>query len=315
MTRRPNDDVADRLDEIGALLGAQGANPYRVRAYRRAAEELRQLTVPVSAIVAQDGVSGLDRLRHIGPSLARTIRDIVVHGYSPMMERLRGETDPIRLFESVPGVGARLAARLHNELGLDTLQQLEAAACDGRLEQIAGFGPKRLRGVRDSLAQRLGRVHAGDVSDENQAAPAVAELLDVDQEYLTKARGGELPRIAPRRFNPQGAAWLPILHADRDGRHYTALFSNTARAHRLGKTDDWVVVYCDDGAREHQWTMITAAFGPLRGKRIIRGREAECAAFYGVALRPGEVDSASRQPVPSDLFTSQQFLEGGNTRR
>jgi putative hydrolase len=210
----------------------------------------------------------------------------VVHGYSPVLERLRGESDAIRLFASVPGIGYRLAARLHDELGLDTLQELEAAAHDGRLEEVAGFGSKRLTGIRDTLARRLGRVANDGGSDAEQTAPPVRELLDVDSEYLRKARDGELPLITPRRFNPARAAWLPILHTERGGHHYTALFSNTARAHRLGKTHDWVVLYGDDGPREHQWTIITSAFGPMRGRRIVRGREAECARLYEAASAP-----------------------------
>ena len=87
-------------------------------------------------------------------------------------------------------------------------------------------------------------------------------------------------RIAPRRFNPEGEAWLPILHSTREERHYTALFSNTARAHELGKTGDWVVLYVDEGDGERQCTVITSARGPLRGKRIVRGREEECARHY-----------------------------------
>jgi DNA polymerase (family 10) len=281
MAPRPNEDIAARLDEIAAILEAQAANPFRVRAYRRAANTLRRLTVPALQILATHGTEGLDSLPGIGPSLARAIRDIESHGYSPILERLRGDSDAIRLFASVPGIGALLAARLHDELGLDTLQQLESAAHDGRLDQIAGFGPKRLAGIRDNLARRLSRVRADGGADEGHPPPSVGELLDIDREYLEKARAGELPRIVPRRFNPEGEAWLPILHAERGGRHYTALFSNTARAHRLGATHDWVVLYCDDGALEHQWTVITSTFGPLTGKRIVRGRETECAAWYG----------------------------------
>jgi putative hydrolase len=280
MTTGPNDGLADRLDEIAALLATQSANPFRIRAYRRAADTLRLLRVPASQILSTHGMEGLDRLPGIGPGLARTIRDIIVHGYSPVLDRLRGESDALRLFASVPGIGRQLAARLHDELQLETLEQLEAAAHDGRLEQIAGFGPKRLEGIRHTLAQRLGRVHARE-DDAAAPVPQVGELLDVDREYLQKARAGSLPRIRPRRFNPQGTAWLPILHTERGARHYTALFSNTARAHRLGTTDDWVVLYCDDGPREHQWTIITARFAPLRGRRIVRGREADCAAYYG----------------------------------
>ena len=290
----PNDEIAERLDEIAALLTAQRANPFRPRAYRRAASVLRRLNTPVSQIMATHGVAGLDRLPSIGPSLARTIRDIVVHGYSPMIERLRGEHDPVRVFASVPGIGSGLAARLHEELGLDTLQQLEAATYDGRLEEVAGFGPKRLSGIRAALAQRLGRVHKAQDPDAERALPSAAELLDVDREYLEKSRAGALQKIAPRRFNPERVAWLPVLHTERGGRHYTALFSNTARAHRLGRTDDWVVVYCDDGPHEHQWTVITAAFGPLRGRRIVRGRESECAAMYGLKpeIAPATADEA-----------------------
>ena len=310
MTRRQNDDVAERLDEIAALLSAQAANPYRVRAYRRAAATLRRQAVPVAQIVAAHGAAGLEDLPRIGPGLARTIRDIVVHGYSPVLERLRGDTDAVRLFASVPGIGHRLAARLHDELGFDTLQQLEAAAHDGRLEEIAGFGPKRLAGIRNTLALRLARVHM-DSRGREAESPAVSELLDVDREYLAKTRGRALPLITPRRFNQEQTAWLPILHTERGGRHYTALFSNTARAHRLGKTNDWVVLYCDDGPHEHQWTIITAAFGPLRGRRIVRGREIECAAFY--AARPPL--TATGATARGDLSAIRASRESGTSTR
>jgi DNA polymerase (family X) len=276
-----NDEIAQRLDEIAAVLAAQSANPFRVRAYRRAADTMRRLSTPAAQILETHGVQGLDRLRTIGPSLSRTIRDIIIHGYSPMLERLRGESDPEKLFKSVPGIGPLLAARLHDELALETLQQLEAAAYDGRLADIAGFGPKRLAGLRDTLAHRLGRIGTA----ASTPPPTVAELLDVDREYRNQATAGALPRVSPRRFNPEHEAWLPILHTERGGLHYTALFSNTARAHRLGQTHDWVVIYCDDGPREHQWTVITAAFGAMQGRRIVRGREAECAAFYDAMTR------------------------------
>jgi DNA polymerase (family X) len=98
----------------------------------------------------------------------------------------------------------------------------------------------------------------------------------VDREYRQKAATGQLVKIAPRRFNPAHRAWLPILHTERGARHYTALFSNTARAHTLGRTDDWVVIYWDeDGHGERQCTVITAERGPLKGRRIVRGRESE----------------------------------------
>jgi putative hydrolase len=70
------------------------------------------------------------------------------------------------------------------------------------------------------------------------------------------------------------------MHTWRGGRHYTALFSNTARAHQLRRTRDWVVLYFDGRDGERQHTVITATSGPLEGRRIVRGREAECEVFY-----------------------------------
>jgi hypothetical protein len=109
-------------------------------------------------------------------------------------------------------------------------------------------------------------------------------LLDVDREYLDKVKGGKLATIAPRRFNPEGKAWLPVLHTAREGWHFTALFSNTARAHELGRTRDWVVLYFyDDHHAESQRTVVTEQRGPLAGRRVIRGREPECRTYYATA--------------------------------
>ena len=267
-----NETVALRLDEIAELLANQRANPFRVRAYHRAAATLRNLDAPVAEILATGGVDALDRLPGIGSSLARSIRDVLRLGYSPMLHRLRGDLDPVRLFATIPGIGERTAVRLYDDLNLETLADLEAAAHDGRLTREAGFGQKRLSAVRSALADRLGRVWTPSAS----TAPSVAELLDVDREYREAAAADRLPKIAPRRFNPSGERWLPILHTTRGQRHYTALFSNTARAHRLGRTHDWVVVYADRADGDGQWTIVTAMGGPLKGRRIVRGREAEC---------------------------------------
>ena len=104
--------------------------------------------------------------------------------------------------------------------------------------------------------------------------PDVGTLLEIDREYREKARAGTLRLIAPTRFNPDGRAWLPVLHTKRGRWHFTALFSNTARAHELGRTDDWVVLYFyDDEHREGQCTVVTATRGGQAGARVVRGHE------------------------------------------
>ena len=277
-----NVEIAQRLREVAALLHEQGANPFRVQAYRHAADTVQRLDRPAAEIVQADGMDGLRKLPGIGESLARSIRDLVLTGRLPMLDRLRGETDHVAVLASVPGIGEAMAKRLHHDLSIDTLEELEAAAHDGRLSEIEGIGPKKLAGIIDSLASRLGRVRgrAGAAAHGPASEPPAAELLDVDREYREKAAAGSLRTIAPRRFNPAGEAWLPVLHTQRGPRHYTALFSNTARAHQLGRTRDWVILYFDEGDGEHQHTVITAHRDPMKGRRIVRGREPECETHY-----------------------------------
>jgi hypothetical protein len=120
-----------------------------------------------------------------------------------------------------------------------------------------------------------------------QDEPSIEALLDIDEEYRKQAAAGLLPKIAPRRFNPGGEAWLPILHTERGPWHFTVLFSNTARAHQLGRTHDWIVVYFHaDTEPEGQRTVVTETTGPLKGERVARGREAECHAHHLKPARP-----------------------------
>lgn len=273
------EQIADRLNEAAGLLEAQEANRFRVRAYRMAAETLLGLPEEPSEILAREGLSGLIRLPNIGERLARAIDEMSSTGRWPQLERMRGEADPEEVFQSVPGIGPKTARAIHETLNVDTLEALETAAHDGRLEQVSGIGPRKAAAIRASLSTMLAR--RARRSPEDHAEPQVAELLEIDQTYRRRAEAGTLQTIAPRRFNPGGEAWLPILHVDRDDWSYTALFSNTALAHELGRTHDWVVIYFARlGGREHSRTVVTETRGPLEGKRVVRGREAECRRHY-----------------------------------
>ena len=86
---------------------------------------------------------------------------------------------------------------------------------------------------------------------------------------------------------PTREAWLPILHSERDGWQITALFSNTARAHELGRTHDWVVLFYERNGDSGQCTVVTETHGPLAGRRVVRGRELECGSAVAPAPRGG----------------------------
>jgi DNA polymerase (family X) len=228
-------------------------------------------------------VAGLDALPGVGAGIASAIAEMLQTGHWTQLERLRGSLDPVSLFQIVPGVGPELAQRIHDALDVDTLEALEAASHDGRLESVSGVGKRRAAMIRAALAELLdrSRLRRRAPSAVEDVEPSVELLLDIDREYREKAESGGLPTIAPRRFNPEGRAWLPVLHTSRGEWHFTALFSNTARAHELRRTQDWVVLYFYDHQHvEKQRTVVTESRGPLAGRRVVRGREAECRAHY-----------------------------------
>jgi hypothetical protein len=190
---RDNAYIAARLREAGDLLHAQGANPYRVGAYQRAAESVERHSGSLRDEFDRRGVQGLQRLPGVGVGIANAIAEMLITGHWRQLTRLRGEAD-----------------------------------------------------------------EAGAAEAPHSKLPPVALILDVDREYRSRAT--------------QGA-----LHAQRGEWHFTAQYSNTARAHELGRTRDWVVIYFYDGElREHLCTVVTENRGDLAGYRVVRGREAEC---------------------------------------
>ncbi len=274
-----NDEIVRMLRAMAAALEEQGEDGFRAGAYRRAASYIEKLPTPVRDIYETSGVEGLVALPTIGYGVASAIVEMLVTGQWQKLDHVAGEGDPVRLLQSIPGVGPGLAAKIHDALKIDTLEQLEVAAHDGSLDRVPGIGARRAAALRALLAVRLGR--RGRVVDREQ--PPVSLLLEIDREYRDKAAAGALRLIAPRRFNPEARAWLPIWHPSRGAWRFTALYSNTERAHRLGKTHDWVVIYAQkDHGAESQCTVVTEAAGELSGKRVVRGRETECTDFYGV---------------------------------
>ena len=297
---------AASLREAATLLEAQGATPFRVAAYRRAAGVVEaQPAGALRALFERQGRRGLAALPAVGAGIAGAIAEMLLTGGWAQLERLRGSHDPEAAFRAIPGIGPALSRRLHETLGVDNLESLEAAAFAGRLQEVPGMGPRRSAAVQALVGRMLdtgGRRPSGSAGYSD--AP-VEVLLDVDREYRQRALGDELPRIAPRRLNPGRAAWLPILHTRRGPWQVTALYSNTARAHALGREHDWVVLYAFDREhRERQHTVVTESRGPLRGKRVVRGAEHECHDFYaraGLAPSPPMKPAGSVGPATPSL--------------
>jgi hypothetical protein len=304
---RSNNWIAERLRQAAGLLAAQGANPFRTAAYRRAADRILSLPTDLRDVVNAGGHSALEAIPDIGPSIAGALAEMLSTGQWGFLQRLKGSADPEALFCSVPGIGPGLAHQIQETLHLDSLEELEIAAHDGRLRQVPGFGARRTAMVRNALAALLAQVRppASRIVDE----PDIGLLLEIDREYREKAAANALRRIAPKRFNPTGAAWLPVLHAEHGDWHFTALYSNTARAHQLGRTGDWVVIFFHrDGKPEGRRTIVSETQGPARGRRVVRGREAECHAWYaGSPQHAGRETGASA--IGSAVIASPQVSQ------
>lgn len=286
-----NTEIAARLDRCADLLEAQRADANRVRAYRTAANSVRGYPGSVATLARDGGPAALEALHGVGKGIAAAIDQLVRTGRWAMLDRLEGEVSVERLLLTLPGFGDTLAHRVHTQLGVETLEDLERAAHDGSLGQVRGFGARRLRMVQSELASMLAHApRAERPSGPAASGPSVAALLEIDARYRDEAARDRLPRIAPRRFNPSGEAWLPILHTEAEDFHVHALFSNTARAHQLHRSRDWVILYFDREGASGQHTVVTETHGPLAGRRVVRGREAECSAYY--ARLAARTDSA-----------------------
>ena len=265
--------VASALREAAELLKIQNASPFRSLAYLKAAATIESLSEDIT-VIAGRGIEALDAIPNIGTAIGTAILQLTSTGRWAQLDRLRGSLEPEATFLTIPGIGPTLARLIHEHLEIDTLEALEVAAYDGRLAEVPGIGERRLSIIRNGLAGLLSTRGGGRSVRPVHPPPPTEVLLDVDHEYRPRSESGDLRTIAPRRFNPQGKAWLPILHTERGPWHFTALYSNTARAHQLGRTDDWVIIFFStDHQPEGQCTVVTETSGRNKGKRVVRGRE------------------------------------------
>ena len=146
-----NREIAAVLFNISAILRAQeGSNPYRIRAYTRAARALLRMRQPVSERVAAGKPLGIPRL---GKSLTAKISALAAEDSLPFYDELIDTLpeDEGRLVR-VPGIGPTIAARIHKDLGPTDPDSLRRAADDGRLTRVWGVGKRRQAAILDALA-------------------------------------------------------------------------------------------------------------------------------------------------------------------
>jgi DNA polymerase (family 10) len=176
-----NADIASQLDKLADLLEIEGANPFRIRAYRRAARLVGELPRSVADMVAAG--EGLDALPGIGEDLAGKIATLARGARLPLLDELTREVPSgITALLALPGLGPKRVHLLHETLGIDSLDKLAAAAKAGKLHDVPGIGPGIEAQLRRALAQGAGQPQRTRLATAEQI---VAPLL----RYLRQARG------------------------------------------------------------------------------------------------------------------------------
>jgi len=145
-----NAEIADRLESLGALLDLAGSSPYASRAYRRAAETIRETQASIPELVRTGRVRDL---RGIGPGIEARLRELVETGKLAELEELEGEVSPeLVALGRLLGFGPQLAVEIGRSLGVRTGDELRAAAAQGRLGEVPGIGPKTEAKILAALA-------------------------------------------------------------------------------------------------------------------------------------------------------------------
>ena len=146
-----NTAIADRLDALAALLNLRSSSPYASRAYRRAAELIRETKAPVAELVRAGRVT---ELRGIGPGIESRLRELVETGRIAELDELESEVTPELVgFGRFLGLGPNRAVEIGRALGVRTAEEFRAAIADGRLSGVAGVGPKTEATLRAALEQ------------------------------------------------------------------------------------------------------------------------------------------------------------------
>ena len=149
-----NADIAARLDEIADLLEIEGANVFRVRAYRNAARTVRDLPREVTQML-ETGAS-LTELSGIGKDLAGKIEDIACTGTTAVLEEHRQQLPPsLAALLSIPGLGPKRVKTLYDALGVRTLEEVAQAARDGRIRTVPRFGKLTERHILEAIQAKV----------------------------------------------------------------------------------------------------------------------------------------------------------------
>ena len=336
-----NNDISAVFEQIADLLEFQGANPFRVRAYRNVARTINDL--PESAAdIAADPEQSLEQFEGIGKDLAEKIGTLVETGSLPMLEELRAEVpESVMALLRVPGLGPKKAAALHRELNVASLDQLAEACRAHKVRELKGFGEKTeeaiLKGldVAEEANRRILWIEADalarEILDYMRQSPHVEQIAAAgsyrrgkdtvgDLDFLVVASDADaamdrlesfalVDSIIGRGKTKLSLRLRPGLQVDL--RAVPAESFGAALQYFTGSKEHNVVLR---GRAKAQGLKINE-YGVFRGERSIAGRtEEEVYAALGLPCFPPELREARREFDWADAGELPRLVELSDIR-
>ncbi|MCG6943417.1 MAG: type-X family DNA polymerase, partial [Thiohalocapsa sp.] len=183
-----NREIAEQFSRLADLLEIEGADAFRVRAYRQAAQTIGGLSESLAERAAEG--EDLSALPHIGKRIAEKIRAISETGYLPQLEAVE-ERLPAELSEllKLSGLGPKRVKALHQDLHVDNLADLKRAVAEHRVREVPGFGAKREQAIAEKLEQWQG-------AEQRLTLIAAEEIAHPLVDYLQRIDGVDQVTIA-----------------------------------------------------------------------------------------------------------------------
>jgi DNA polymerase (family 10) len=186
------DQVAEVLVGIATLLELKGENPFKSRAYENAARAIEALSEPLEKMVAEER---LGDIKGVGEGIQKKITELVTTGKLAYYEELKAATPPgLVAMLDIPGLGPKKIKVLHDELEIETVEQLEQACQGGKIAGLKGFGEKTQTNILEGIARRRAYASRHLISEALPRAEPLLEALRSHPDVIRCSAAGSLRR-------------------------------------------------------------------------------------------------------------------------
>jgi DNA polymerase (family 10) len=309
-----NAEIADRLASLAQLLSASKENPYKVKAYQRAAARLRNMSESLQELVEDE--ADLTQYAGIGDAIASAIQEIVRTGSLRKLETLRAQAAPaVASIKAYPRLDPKRVQRIYKKLGISSVEELRRKLDSGEIEKVLGLRMAQhvRQGLTETHAMLLYRADDLRVAVEEfllgpchaQRAEVVGEVrrrTEVIDELTFVIETDDFPAVVARLERYGGRT--PLVSSGKDNALFALSSGVTLRIQLAGKKNWGLQMVACTGSKAHL-TKLTAVTGPLRDLKSSFPTEEALYKTFGLQyiepeLREGhdEVDRAAKNELP-----------------